>query len=704
MVAKRLRKPLVEIAAVLVGYTLFALYLTRPLWRDLNSAIWGLPGDSTGTIAYLWLLAEQVGYPITGVTHMTMTGAPFGWDFSNALNVQWAWAYFPAYLVAELNAEILAYNLTIITGLTLSAAAMYWLVRRLGASALVAAWAGLVFMIFPWHLEKAQGHGSFVHLEGFPLLFLAVLAWERRPTVGRAFVIAGAYAVLWTTAGYFGVVGTIALAILLPVAALLQRRRGLPALRPLLVAAGAALLVPAVVFALALTSGGTEAVSSTRNVGELFTYGARPWEYVVPSYRNPTFGDDVGPWLVGHLHGSNPSETSLYLGWLTIALAVGWLAWAVVHRSGLNEPKALATIALPALVVTAGIFSLPSPLPRTDVESPARLLWEVVPQFRVPSRFVALVMAALVPLASLGLDGVRRGVERVGGGRLAGAACVALAVVVSLVELPIEAKPATTDVSHSPPYVRTLRAEAPGGVAEYPLARSEQAVNSEYLFWQRIHGRRLINGAAIDTRGDAFGQALVNPLSPETASSLAALGVSDVVMRPSVYAFTGGFPPPAKMGPGYRLVRGFADLTSVWRVIAPPAPAVAAYRTGFSHTETPRGGTWRWMVAPKATVEIWARRKGVYRARFDVVSYARPRLLRVRGRSDTRLRSALPGGNRVSFTLRLPRGVSAVELQTQPGPEPIPDGRSVSVYVANWSFASAPHATAPLESFEAPDS
>jgi hypothetical protein len=701
MVGKRVRKPAAEITAVLVGYTLLALYLTRPLWRDLNSAIWGLPGDSTGTISYLWLLAEKIGYPITGVTHMTMTGAPFGWDFNNPLNIQWAFPYFPAYLVAEVHAEILGYNLAILSGLVLSAASMYWLARRLGTSQLVAAWAGLVFMVFPWHLEKAQGHGTFVHLEGFPLLLLAVLAWDRKPDVRRALFVAGAYAVLWTTAGYFGVVGTIALAILLPSAALLLRRRGLSALRPFLVVAAATMLVPAVIFALTLTGGGAEAVSGQRSLGELHTYGARPWEYLLPSYRNPTFGDDVGPWLFGHLHGSNFSETSLYVGWLTIVLAVGWLAWAVVCRHRLAERELLAAVTLPALVLAASIFSLPSPLPYTEISTPSRVVWELVPQFRVPSRFVALVMSALVPLAALGLQGVRSRLERLPRGQLLGAAAVVIAAVVSFVELPIETNPATTDVSHPPPYVRALASVKRGSVAEYPLARSEQAVNSDYLFNQRVHGRRLINGAALDTRADAFGQALVNPVSPETASSLAALGVSEVVMRPSVYAFTGGFPPPARLGPGYRLVRAFPDLTSVWRVTARPAPAVAAYRTGFSHAETPRGGTWRWVGADQATVEIWARRSGVYRAAFNVVSYARARLLRIKGRTESRFRPALARGNRVSVALRLPRGVSVVRLDTRPGPEPIPDGRIVSAYVANWWFTSAPRARDPLEPFEA---
>ena len=74
-----------------------------------------------------------------------------------------------------------------------------------------------------------------------------------------------------------------------------------------------------------------------RRTEELVVYGARPWEYLLPSYRHPYFGAEIGPWLLGHLHGSNFSETSLYVGWITIALAAFWLTFAVFRRSQLSS-------------------------------------------------------------------------------------------------------------------------------------------------------------------------------------------------------------------------------------------------------------------------------------------------------------------------------------------------------------------------------
>ena len=103
-------------------------------------------------------------------------------------------------------------------------------------------------------------------------------------------------------------------------------------------------------------------------------------------------------------------------------------------------------------------------------------------------------MAALVPLAALALDGIRLAVARRVQPRAlaavaAGAVCV-VAGVLSFLELSISPPTTLTDLSAAPPEYQAVRRAPPGLVAEYPLAQSNQAVNSDYLFWQRVHDRR----------------------------------------------------------------------------------------------------------------------------------------------------------------------------------------------------------------------
>ncbi|MBA2567924.1 MAG: hypothetical protein H0V11_01110 [Actinobacteria bacterium] len=679
----------IEYVAAFAAALAVSVYVTWPLTMHLGDRIYGLPGDSTGTIAFLWLLDEKIGYPVVGETHMTLTGTPFGWDFANAINAQWALVFAPGWLLTKLVGEIPAYDLLVIGGLAASGFAMYWLIRRLGASILVAAWAGLVYLIFPWHLEKAQGHVGFVWLEGFPLLLAAVVAWSDQPGWRRALLIGGASAVLWTTNGYFGILGTVMLGVMLAAAVVLRRAR----LGAGVVALGAALIAPIALLLLSLGGPVDQGISVARSEGELSTYGARWWEYVLPSYRNPVFGDDVGPYLVDRLHGSNFSESTLYVGWLTIVLAIGWIVWAIRRRKQLDGQARLLLLSLPAVILVAVLFSLPSPLPGTGITMPSEAIWRFVPQFRVPSRFVVIVLTALLPLAAFGLEGLRRRAAALPGPpRLAKAVSFAVCVVafaVSSLELAIDPEPATADVGSAPSLYRAVRAAPPGALVEYPLVRSDQGVNSEYLFWQRIHERALVNGAQLGTFADRVGQTLIDPVSPETAPSLAALGVSTIVVRANTYAFSGTREGPQDVGPGYRLIGRFPVDTSLWRVVAKRAPAIATFAAGFSHAESLVGQpTSRWMIASDADVLIYTWRPGTYEAEFLLSSYGRARVVRVRGRNSSEL-FGVGAPRRVKVRVRLPRGHSILRLSARPGPERVPDGRSVTVYVSNWRFVPA---------------
>ena len=110
-------------------------------------------------------------------------------------------------------------------------------------------------------------------------------------------------------------------------------------------------------------------------------------------------------------------------------------------------------------------------------------------------------------------------------------------------------------------------------------------------------------------------------------------------MRPNVFVLTGNFAAPKRLRDGYKLLGRFAGGTSVWGVVARPAPAIATFTTGFSHAETPMlQATSRWMVSSEAEVDIYAWRAGTYLARFQVGSYGHPRVIRIEGQNDFRAR------------------------------------------------------------------
>jgi hypothetical protein len=218
----------------------------------------------------------------------------------------------------------------------------------------------------------------------------------------------------------------------------------------------------------------------------------------------------------------------------------------------------------------------------------------------------------------------------------------------------------------------------------------DHARNSDYLFWRRVDRRRLLNGGSPGSFPNAVREALEDPASPGTAAALSALGVSTILVHPDVYTAQ-GVPKqaPNDLGSGYRLLGRFPDGTSMWKVTAAPAPALATFGSGFGPTELPGGQPSRWLLEKDGTIELYAPRGGVYRARIGVVSYGRSRTVRIEGEGVFRLFVARPDGGDVSLLLRVPAGRSSLTVETRPGPERVPDGRRVSVYMSNWQFVRA---------------
>jgi O-antigen/teichoic acid export membrane protein len=645
----RFRRVALEAVLVLFGLTLFVCVLMWPVVEHLASTIIGSPGsDSTGSVAFLWTLDHESGYHILGTTHHTLSAAPIGWDEGNGLNIQWALPYYPAYLATKLFGAVAAYNLITLAGYILSGASMYLLTRYLGCIRLVATWAALVFIIFPWHFARAE-HASLTHLEVLALLVLALVAAARRPTWIRFAFVGAATLACWLTSGYFGGMAVITVVSFSVAAALtVPRARALP-----LVAGttGAALVGSGLVAIASYASGVNAGAGIHRDAEALTPYGLRPLDLVVPAPNHLFF--DLDSFWGRHAHGSNFTELSNYLGLLTFALAIGWLVVAVRKRSELA-----ATGGLVAAFVVGFLFALPSPV--AGIAMPSKLLWNVLPAFRVPSRWGPLLMTALLPLAALGLQTLCRSLAR--RRQLLPVAAVGAAMVVSLVEL------GTHRVGHFrtvpvPPEYAAVESETPKGVlAEYPLGYSDI-----YRLWQRIHGRPLVNGAPEGSAAEQVRFMLLDPAQPGTAESLSLLGVTAVVIHPGGHADTPVQPHEPTPAEGYRLVGRFPDRSSVWAVAAPAAPALVTLPGGFAAPRIVGGNVGYPLVSPSgvALVEIHAKTAGVIRLIFDATAPSGSPRLRIQ---DTQGEHpfALSPSMHFDLNVEVTRGVSQLLLKLDP--------------------------------------
>ena len=653
-----------EALVVLVGVTLFVCVLFWPLVIHLGSTVVGPGSDGVAAMWTFWRTQHEGGYHVFGVTHHTLTGAPFGWDEGNGLNLQALLAYYPAYLVAKVVGPVAAYNLVLLSGYVLSGASMYLLTRYLGCTRLVSAWAAMVFVVFPWHLVRTP-HGSLTHLEFLPLLLVALAAAARRPTIVRFALIGILTLACWLTAGYIGSMAFVTACVFgIAVALTMPWRRGaIVALGSI----GAALAATVFVGLLSVLSGVGRGVGLNRAASDLSIYGIRPVELIVPSTQNLVAGRWLGSFWASRFHGSNPTETTNYLGLLTIALAVGWIVYAIRRRRTLDRNIGIASIGLVATLVAALLLSMPSPIGVFGqlVPTPSRLLWEIVPAIRVPSRWVALAMTALVPLAALGLQTLHRALRQRGRPQLATAA-VALAILASFIELAVNpAKPRFRTTT--PPEYVALGSTPPGTLAEYPLG-----FDPDQLFWQRIYDRRFLGGVPEGTPGQADDarRALIDPAAAGTAEELALLGITAIVVHPDALETVHGpvIGPDADLGPGYRLVTRTPEGTSVWRVTALPAPALITFTGGFGNpTWSRKTGVGYPLVSPAgvATLELTARSPEVIRLTFEATPPNRSQTLRLADEKHE-LSYPLAGPTRVSALVSIPSGRSYIFVKTDP--------------------------------------
>jgi O-antigen/teichoic acid export membrane protein len=640
----RIRVVTIETMLVLLGCTVFVCILMWPVVLHLGSAIIGSPGsDSTGSVAFFWTLTHESGFHLLGTTHHTMSGAPFGWNEGNGLNIQWSLPYYPAYLATRLFGPVVAYNLVTLAGYILSGAAMYLLARYVRCSRLVAVWAAMVFIIFPWHFARAE-HASLTHLEVLALLVLALVAAVRNPTWIRFGFVGLATLACWLTSGYFGGMAVITVVAFSAGAALLVRGR----LGLLLAggAIGATVLASGLVAIGSYASGVNAGAGIEREAAALAAYGLRPLELVVPAPNHLVFGLN-GFWQ-RHMHGSNVTEISNYLGLVTLALALSWLVLVLRRRNG----RAGLTAGLVSAFVVGLLFSLPSPV--GGISMPSKLLWDVLPAFRVPSRWDPLLMTAVLPLAALGLQSLRRTI---------GVAAVAVAIVLSFFELSIHRVGHFRTVPVPAEYTALERDTPAGIVAEYPLGYSDL-----YRLWQRVHDRPLVNGAPEGSVADLAHLMVLDPKEPGTSSALSLLGVTTIVIHPGGVADVPVQPREPAPADGYRLVGRFPDTSSVWAVTAPPAPAFAMFAGGFAAPRRLEAGTIVYPLIASgglAVMEIRSRVPQIVHLEFVAGAPGGQRDLRVQD-SQGEHPYGFTGSRLFAENVEVPRGVSQLILKVDP--------------------------------------
>ena len=608
---------------VVLGFLVMAIVVTWPVFLHAESIVTGggYGGDQVGYIWDYWYLGE-FGTKLWGAGVQHEISAPFGREYAGGISATILTTLIPAWLAVKIAGPLFAYNVVVISGLTLSAASMYLLVRWLGLGVAAAIWSGAAFMLFPYEQIRATGHLVLAHLECLPILLMACLWWIERPSWRRAIALAGGFGFCAVTNPYYGLMGGVVVAVFLIAAVVrLWRSGGLGVAARRVGEALAAVVVIVLLPIWALFASSSGAIESTieRSRFELDAYGARITDYVLPPA--------AGIWhaLLGTFSWSNPGgERMNFVGWVTIILAIVALVLGWRLRRRLSGRQRLLLIIGPPLVLVLMWFSLALPTHWFGVEIPVPSDWifDSFPYLRGYARFVAPVMCVLLAMGATGLWLLMRG--RSVTTRLS---IVSTALILLFLDLAptVPLRSAEPVLLGSPPGDELptwvwLKGHEPGAIVFEMPGMPNELVERYYQWGQITHRHPITNGNSVRGQlGPDFQLENAAPSYPGTPQNLSSLGIDLVTIEPFGYTLIGQPTPDIRHPPpGFVVVRTFKDGSAIWRVTAAPAQAVAVRRNDWWWApELEIGAVWRWMKdEAKVTIVPHDGRTGVYRATF----------------------------------------------------------------------------------------
>lgn len=555
-------------AVALVGLSILVAVMFRPIIGHCDERVLGAPGDATaGGVWTAWNYSEIPGPPWEATTRVT--GAPTGerwWQpqFTTGLGV-----FAPLWLGGNLISPACTWNLTmagafLVTGMAVFALAR-WLTRRTDVALL----AAVAYTFSPYRQLKAEGHIAYVITFGFPaLVYFSIRLWER-PTIKRVLGTGLSLATLGYIDGYYLLIGGVAFAALhgsALVYTLLARQTSLREIGrrvgAVVGAAGCALVALAPIALTYLSSSAALGASLTRSSSDIVQYAARPWEYVLPMRTHPVFGSVFGDWQDRHLHGSNFSEQSLFIGWVVLA---GIAAAAILFlrsrrwrgeeiRPGLS--RGLVVAMLFGLLLTATAFAAPATtyIGSHPIPFPSRVVYHFIKLWRVYARFFVVLHLGAVLLASLVLADVTTKLSRQRTRQLT----LGLVAALVLFESAVGWSPQWWTFRASPDIYRFVKQQPGDVLAEYPLEPISIAPNNEFLTWQVVHEKQLFNVRNDGTPQAALRRGLFGLGDPQTIPVLRRLGVDLVVVRPDNYRGPITTPAPD----GVELIRRFSYAAS----------------------------------------------------------------------------------------------------------------------------------------------
>ena len=375
---------------------------------------------------------------------------------------------------------VLSYNLLFLSTYVLGAFGTYLLVLRLTGDSKASIVAGVIFVFFPLRNEYID-FLNMMTIQWIPFLALWFIKMMDEPTIRKALVTAVFFLLVVLSSGYFAVSSTFMLAVILLWNARKTLNRDFAQSFGVFAVTSLALALPFIYPALTESLSGDSVLKNSHLTPD---FSADLFSFMVPSWLNPLYAEYVRH--IYELFKTNITEWESYLGIFTVALMLLGVFKFEARKTGMWLLLFLLFVLIslgPYLQILGKQFD--------DTRLPFYFLQElpVIESMRSPKRFLVTAMLAAAVLAGLGAHYL---FTRKVTGHWSG--LVLMMVLVGLIITDYWGWPrslVTSDASYPSFFEEIARNEGDIAILHIPITN---ITNSQPLYYQTIHGKRIIGG------------------------------------------------------------------------------------------------------------------------------------------------------------------------------------------------------------------
>ncbi len=546
---------------IFVVFFILACIFTFPLILNMHTSIYDYQGDLVETLWYAWWVKYAWQHDLD-CQFVSIVACPYGVDLSRdiAKNIGLQFANYPLLLLTLLQNEIFAYNFIMLATFPLAGLAMYLLAVYLTKNKWASLVAGLAYAFCPYHFAHAS-HITLANIQWMPLFILFLFKLHKERTYSNA-ALCGLFFALTllsdTYYGYFMLVAAATFFIFMLARKLFRKIKKLHqinftpqvgimkniSLLCVTVFTASVICFPYIfpILNSYLSKDGKLSVLQTaynRSIKELKEPSATLLNYILPSPNHPIFGGFTSRFEGLLFYGENPQEYNLFLGFFVIVLSVYafklWRNSKKIEVAAVDVKEAeeidFSIKFFMTLAVVAFLFSLYPVfvLFGKELWLPSAYIYDIVPFFRSIGRFGIILMLAFSVLMAFGIKFL---FERINLKK----ARVGLIILFSAIVIfefvnfpPFKA----TDIEASQSVYFWLKEEpAETLIVEYPIEEDDTVI---YLFNQRVHQKKLVNGAPRGTEAYSTNEKIRDILNPQTRKILKKLDVSYIIVHFSRY-------------------------------------------------------------------------------------------------------------------------------------------------------------------------